>query len=72
LDDLPEGINELMCHPGYADARLVETGTRLLSQRELEVQALKAFHVRKLLAERGIRLASYRELGGPAQREAAA
>ena len=72
LDDLPEGISELMCHPGYADARLVETGTRLLAQREIEVQALKAFHVRKLLVDRGIRLASYRELGVPAQREAAA
>jgi chitin disaccharide deacetylase len=72
LDSLPEGISELMCHPGYADPRLVETGTRLLGQREIEVQALRAFQVRKLLAERGIRLASYRELGGPAQREAAA
>ena len=65
LDGLPEGISELMCHPGYADARLVETGTRLLGQREIEVQALKAFHVRKLLVDRGIRLASYRELAGP-------
>jgi len=72
LGGLPEGISELMCHPGYADAQLVETGTRLLGQREIEVHALKAFQIRKLLSENGIELASYRELGVPAQQEAAA
>jgi chitin disaccharide deacetylase len=72
LDSLPEGISELMCHPGYADAQLLATGTRLLDEREIEIQALKAFEVRKLLAERGIRLGNYGLLGVAARSEDAA
>jgi chitin disaccharide deacetylase len=65
LERLPEGVSELMCHPGYLDADLVKTGTRLLAQREVEIQALTAPQVRKLVAERGIQLVSYRQLGAP-------
>jgi chitin disaccharide deacetylase len=72
LDSLPEGISELMCHPGYTDAQLVATGTRLLGQREIEIQALKAFEVRKLLANSGIRLGNYRPLGVAVRSEDAA
>jgi len=63
LGRLPEGVSELMCHPGYLDTDLVKTGTRLLAEREVEIQALTAPQVRKLVAERGIQLVSYRLLG---------
>ncbi len=64
LGRVPEGTTELMCHPGWLDVDLIETGTRLLSQRVVELQALMAPAVRKLGADRGIRLISYRDLAG--------
>jgi len=72
LERLPEGVSELMCHPGYLDFHLVEAGTRLLAQREVEIRALTAPQVRKLVAERGIQLISYREAAAPAQESEAA
>jgi chitin disaccharide deacetylase len=73
LEDLPEGASELMCHPGYLDADLVKTGTRLLAQREVEMRALTAPYARKLVADCGIQLISYRQFGRLAQeREVAA
>jgi chitin disaccharide deacetylase len=65
LEDLPEGVSELMCHPGYVDADLVCSGTRLLGQREAEIRALTTPTVRTLAADRGIDLISYRQLGDP-------
>ena len=62
LAGLPEGVSELMCHPGYVDADLANTGTRLLAQREVEIRGLTARQVRKLVADRGIQLISYRQL----------
>ena len=62
LSRLPYGISELMCHPGYVDAELRGTGTRLLAQREVEIQALTAPPITKLVADQGIRLVSYRDL----------
>ena len=61
LDNLTDGANELMCHPGYCDTDLVETGTRLLAQREIEIQALGSGSVRNLIVSRNIRLLNYRE-----------
>jgi len=63
LGRLPDGISELMCHPGYLDAELVRAGTRLLAQRGVEMRALTAPLVRKLVVDRGIQLISYRQLG---------
>lgn len=62
LSRVSAGTGELMCHPGYQDVDLVRTGTRLLAQREAELQALTAPRVRKLVAHQGIRLVSYRGL----------
>jgi hopanoid biosynthesis associated protein HpnK len=42
LYNLPSGTSELMCHPGYADASLAATGTRLAAPREKELEALTA------------------------------
>ena len=59
LESLPEGVSELMCHPGYLDGDLVNSGTRLLVQREVEFRALTAPVVKKLVADGGIQLVSY-------------
>jgi hopanoid biosynthesis associated protein HpnK len=62
LWNLPEGSSELMCHPGYADDALRQTGTRLVQQRERELQALTRPATRKLVAALGIQLVDYRGL----------
>ena len=58
---LPEGVSELMCHPGYADPLLAKTGTRLLAEREIESRALMSSRIRELAVSEGIQLASYSE-----------
>src|SRR3989441_10027914 len=40
LKSVPEGTTELMCHPGYADAALEKTPTRLQDSRQTELQIL--------------------------------
>jgi chitin disaccharide deacetylase len=67
LERLPEGVSELMCHPGYLDVDLRKTGTRLLAQREVEIRGLTAPQVRKFVAESGIQLVTYGHFGAPAQ-----
>lgn len=59
LESLPEGVSELMCHPGYLDGDLVNSGTRLLVQREVEFRALTATVVKNFVADGGIQLVSY-------------
>jgi predicted glycoside hydrolase/deacetylase ChbG (UPF0249 family) len=59
LRGLPEGTTELMCHPGYVDADLRKSGTRLQDSRRLEVEILTDKGIRNLVAERGIRLIDY-------------
>jgi predicted glycoside hydrolase/deacetylase ChbG (UPF0249 family) len=61
LENLPEGASELMCHPGYRDVDLERTGTRLLTERELEIQGLTAVSVRNLVVSSGIQLLNYKE-----------
>jgi hopanoid biosynthesis associated protein HpnK len=64
LERLPEGVSELMCHPGYANSRLKRTGTRLLAQRVVEIRALGWLRSRLLVVEEGIQLISYDDLVG--------
>jgi predicted glycoside hydrolase/deacetylase ChbG (UPF0249 family) len=59
---IPEGTWELVCHPGYMDADLAATGTRLLQSRRIELDALLSSETKQILANRGISLISYREL----------
>jgi predicted glycoside hydrolase/deacetylase ChbG (UPF0249 family) len=59
LRGLPEGTTELMCHPGYADAELKKSGTRLQSSREKEVEILTDAEIRNIVASQGIRLIDY-------------
>ena len=61
LRRLPPGDSELMTHPGFADESLADA-FRWDYQWDAERQALTAPAVRALLAERQIRLISFREL----------
>lgn len=60
LGHLPEGLTELMCHPGRPDADLA-AATRYVAGRERELEALTNPRVRDLAVERGIRLLSWSE-----------
>jgi hopanoid biosynthesis associated protein HpnK len=62
LGTLPEGVSELMCHPGYLDEDLERARTRLLGQREVEIRALTAPIVKTIVADCGIHLINYRGL----------
>jgi len=66
---LPEGTWELVCHPGYVDAELSATGTRLLESRRVELAALTSEENRRALAKREIELVSYAEFVNPAVRD---
>ncbi len=66
LHDVPQGVSELMCHPGYVDAALERVSTRLLRQRETEFEAVAAPEARILAAQLGIELVTYRALMVPA------
>jgi predicted glycoside hydrolase/deacetylase ChbG (UPF0249 family) len=50
-----------MCHPGYCDVNLERSRTRLLTQREIEIQGLTAVSVKKLVVSGGIQLWNYKE-----------
>lgn len=56
---LPDGTTELMCHPGYADAALEKTPTRLQDSRQTELHILTDTGIRNLVASLGIRLIDY-------------
>ena len=59
VKSLPDGTTELMCHPGYADAALQKTQTRLQDSRQTELQILTDTAIRNLVASLGIRLIDY-------------
>lgn len=62
LDRMQDGLWELVCHPGYNDAQLAATDTRLRASRETEMQALTADSTRAALERCGIQLISFQEL----------
>jgi predicted glycoside hydrolase/deacetylase ChbG (UPF0249 family) len=57
--NLPAGASELMCHPGYRDVDLETTGTRLLTQREIEIEGLTGGSIKDFVESRGIQLWNY-------------
>jgi hopanoid biosynthesis associated protein HpnK len=59
LRSLPEGTTELMCHPGFVDAELGKSATRLQASRGAEVEILTDTRIRNLVASQGIRLIDY-------------
>ena len=62
LRTLPDGATEMMCHPGYADAALFSTRTRLRAEREIEINALTQPAIRQLADAFGIELINYADL----------
>jgi hopanoid biosynthesis associated protein HpnK len=63
IETLPDGTWEFVCHPGYNDAELDRVRTRLRESREHELKLLTSTWARELLANEGIELISYEELG---------
>jgi len=63
IQHLAEGTWELVCHPGYDDAELRGVNTRLRESRERELRLLGSAEARQLLADNGIELISYNQLG---------
>ncbi len=59
LKSLPEGTTELVCHPGFVDAELGKSATRLQASRQTEVEILTDTGIRNLVASQGIRLIDY-------------
>jgi predicted glycoside hydrolase/deacetylase ChbG (UPF0249 family) len=59
MKSLPDGTTELICHPGYADAALQKTRTRLQDSRQTELRILTDTGIRNLVASLGIRLIDY-------------
>ena len=63
IRELPEGLTEFMCHPGYCGGELRHARTRLKESRERELEALLAPEVRTALVEAGVELVNYRGAG---------
>jgi predicted glycoside hydrolase/deacetylase ChbG (UPF0249 family) len=61
LSNLPDGTWEFVCHPGYSDADLRATHTRLLESRDEERRLLTSPELRQFLEEQKIGLISYKE-----------
>jgi predicted glycoside hydrolase/deacetylase ChbG (UPF0249 family) len=60
LADLPPGVTELGCHPGYGGG----PGSMYDAERAAEVRALCDPRVRAAVADGGIGLVSFRDAGG--------
>jgi predicted glycoside hydrolase/deacetylase ChbG (UPF0249 family) len=61
LERLPEGLTELMCHPGKLGPELRAASTRLKESREIELAALTSPEARRVVERRGIELVNYRD-----------
>jgi predicted glycoside hydrolase/deacetylase ChbG (UPF0249 family) len=61
IEVLPEGLTELMTHPGYCTDELRAARTRLKESRRHELDALTAPETRAALARCGVELANYRQ-----------
>lgn len=59
IAQLPAGVSELMSHPGYEDAELGQTITRLRASRATELALLTDAEVIAAVREHGVQLISY-------------
>lgn len=62
IRELPPGVTEFMCHPGYCGPDLRQARTRLKESRERELEALLSPGVRAALAAAAVDLVDYRAL----------
>ncbi|MEJ2211189.1 MAG: ChbG/HpnK family deacetylase, partial [Anaerolineae bacterium] len=60
LEELPPGVSELMCHPGYDDEDLAASSYR--AEREIELALLTDPAVRQAVLEMGIELVTFGRL----------
>jgi predicted glycoside hydrolase/deacetylase ChbG (UPF0249 family) len=61
ISAIPDGVSEMMCHPGYAERELMESST-YAAKRELELQVLISPEIRKMLELQQVQLANFSEL----------
>jgi predicted glycoside hydrolase/deacetylase ChbG (UPF0249 family) len=61
IRNLPPGIFELPCHPGFSESGFSEQD-KLRERRELELRILTNASFRTLIQQNGIRLSTYSEL----------
>jgi predicted glycoside hydrolase/deacetylase ChbG (UPF0249 family) len=64
LTELPEGVTEIMCHPGYADEGLLAPSS-YNQQREQELEVLSDPEISASITRLGINLISFRDLNKP-------
>ncbi len=64
IENLVDGVSELMSHPGYVDADLLDaqSGSIYARQRESELTILTAAEVRDAIQRRGIELITFRDM----------
>ena len=68
LARLPDGVTELMTHPGYCDQQLLDAPTRLKQSRRLELDALRSDRVAREVERAGVQLCGFGELGAASPR----
>jgi predicted glycoside hydrolase/deacetylase ChbG (UPF0249 family) len=61
LSTIPEGVSEIMCHPGYADRELIESSSYTI-EREMELQLLVSPEIKAAVEENGIILGRFSDL----------
>lgn len=61
VSELPEGVSEMMCHPGYVDSELME-GSSYTSARETELRILTSKEIKAYIEESGVSLARFSDL----------
>jgi predicted glycoside hydrolase/deacetylase ChbG (UPF0249 family) len=62
IRDIPDGVTEFMCHPGFCTAELQASRTRLKESRRRELDALTSREVRAAIEESNVKLARYAEI----------
>jgi chitin disaccharide deacetylase len=60
IEGLPEGVSELMCHPGYDDEELKNVKTRLRGSRMAELKLLTDPEIIEKIRESQVRLTSWK------------
>ena len=62
IEKLPEGVSELMCHPGYDDQELKTVKTRLRSSRMAELKLLTDLEIIEKIRDSQVRLTTWRNI----------
>ncbi|MGB9858158.1 MAG: carbohydrate deacetylase [Dictyoglomaceae bacterium] len=61
LEYLPDGINEIYCHPGFTD-EILKKYAKYVSEREEEVKVLTSHELRRIIIENNIELISFKDI----------